>query len=106
MCAPNVGADGGRCLTMPETRLNKRQLQAAETRERMLGAAREVFAERGYQASSVGAITKAADTAHGTFYLYFKNKDDAFKQVLDSIQEQIKDDSRAALSGDRYESLV
>jgi len=91
---------------MPEPRLNKRQMQAAETRERMMAAAREVFAERGYQAASVGAITKRADTAHGTFYLYFKNKDDAFTQVLDSIQEQIKNDSRAALSDDRFDSLV
>jgi AcrR family transcriptional regulator len=91
---------------MPETRLNKRQLQAAETRERMLAAAREVFAEKGYQAASVGAITKRADTAHGTFYLYFKNKDDAFGQVLRSIQEQITNDSRAALSEDRYGSLA
>jgi AcrR family transcriptional regulator len=91
---------------MSESRLNKRQLQAAETRERMLAAASEVFADRGYQAASVGAITKRADTAHGTFYLYFKNKDDAFAQVLASIQEQIKNHSRAALSEDRYESLV
>jgi AcrR family transcriptional regulator len=91
---------------MPESRLNKRQLQAAETRERMLAAASDVFADRGYQAASVGAITKRADTAHGTFYLYFKNKDDAFAQVLASIQEQIKTHSRAALSDDRYESLV
>lgn len=91
---------------MPEPRLNKRQQQAAETRERMLLAAGDVFAERGYQAASVGAITKRADTAHGTFYLYFKNKDDAFAQVLHAIQEQIKHDSRAALSEDRFESLA
>lgn len=91
---------------MPEPRLNKRQQQAAETRDRMLTSARAVFAERGYQAASVGAITKQAETAHGTFYLYFKNKDDAFDQVLTSIQEQIKDESRAALGGDRYASLV
>ena len=91
---------------MPEPRLNKRQLQAAETRERMLGSARDVFADRGYQAASVGAITKRADTAHGTFYLYFKNKDDAFGQVLHTIQEQITTDSRAALSEDRFDSLA
>lgn len=82
-------------------RLNKRQQQAVETRERMLRAAAEVFAERGYQAASVGAITTRADTAHGTFYLYFRNKDDAFAQVFEGIADQIRERSRAGLSDDR-----
>lgn len=91
---------------MSGPRLNKRQQQAAETRERMLQAASEVFAERGYQAASVGAITSAADTAHGTFYLYFRNKDEVFSEVLAGVQEQIRVESRAALTDDRYASLV
>lgn len=92
--------------TAPHPRLNKRQLQAAETRERMLQASAAVFAERGYQAASVGAITAKADTAHGTFYLYFRNKDDAFAQVFDSLGERIRASSRAGLSDDRYEGVV
>jgi AcrR family transcriptional regulator len=68
----------------------KRQLQAAETRERMLIAAGKVFAEHGYKATTVGAITDAAGTAHGTFYLYFKNKDDALTQVLQAVIETIQ----------------
>ncbi len=69
--------------------LNKRQQQAAETRERVLRAATEVFEKRGYRATTVGAITTAADTAHGTFYLYFKNKDDALIQVVDSVGTEL-----------------
>ena len=92
--------------TKPEPLPNKRQLQAAATRERMLQAATDVFAERGYQAASVGAITKRAETAHGTFYLYFRNKDDAFEQVFASLGEHIRDESRARLSDDRYEGVV
>jgi len=68
----------------------KRQLQAAETRERMLKAAGEVFAVHGYKATTVGSITDAAGTAHGTFYLYFKNKDDALTQVLQAVIETIQ----------------
>jgi AcrR family transcriptional regulator len=74
--------------------LNKRQLQAAATRERMLSAAREVFEEKGYRGATVGAITAAADTAHGTFYLYFKNKDDAFAQVMTAIGIELRDAQR------------
>jgi AcrR family transcriptional regulator len=62
-----------------------RQQQAAATRQQLLTAAGEVFEERGYQATSVGAITARADTAHGTFYLYFKNKEDAFCQVMENV---------------------
>ena len=54
----------------------KRQERAAATQSQLLEAAREVFCERGYQATSVAAITDAASTAHGTFYLYFRNKED------------------------------
>jgi AcrR family transcriptional regulator len=62
-----------------------RQRQAAETRQHLLSVACEVFDERGYLATSVGAITERAATAHGTFYLYFKNKEDAFCQVMETI---------------------
>jgi AcrR family transcriptional regulator len=62
-----------------------RQQQAAATRLQLLTAACEVFEERGYQSTSVGAITDRAETAHGTFYLYFKNKEDAFCQVMESV---------------------
>jgi AcrR family transcriptional regulator len=89
----------------PARPLNKRQQQAAETRERMLAAAREVFETKGYQAASVATITKAAETAHGTFYLYFKNRDDAFAQVIADVVEEMLDESRARVSDDRYANL-
>jgi len=87
-------------------RPNKRQMQAAATRERMLQAATEIFAEKGYQAASVGTITKRADTAHGTFYLYFANKDDAFAQVFAGIGDQVREQTRLSLREDRYDNVV
>jgi AcrR family transcriptional regulator len=65
--------------------VNVRQRQAAATRQQLLHAACEVFEEEGYTAASVGAITERASTAHGTFYLYFRNKEDAFCQVMEAI---------------------
>ncbi len=85
--------------------MNKRQEQAEATRERMLVAAQGVFESKGYQATSVAAITKAADTAHGTFYLYFRNKDDVFVRVIAAIGEEMRELSRSRLVGDRHESL-
>ena len=71
----------------------------------MLAAAREVFETRGYRAASVATITRAAETAHGTFYLYFENRDDAFAQVIADVAQEMLSEQRARLSEDRLESL-
>ena len=67
----------------------KRQERAAATQAQLLEAAREVFAERGYQATLVAAITDAASTAHGTFYLYFRNKEDVFAQLMATAMDEL-----------------
>ena len=64
---------------------NVRHEQAAATRRQLLAAAGAVFEDKGYQAATVGAITDRANTAHGTFYLYFRNKEDAFCQVVEAV---------------------
>jgi AcrR family transcriptional regulator len=69
--------------------LTKRQVRAAATGEQLLAAAREMFETRGYAGTSIGAITKSANTAHGTFYLHFKNKEDAFARVMASVMEEM-----------------
>src|SRR3954468_16440420 len=81
------GSSGG--LVMAERVPSKRQQQAAATQEQLLVAARDVFGERGYQATTVGAITSRANTAHGTFYLYFRNKQDAFAAVMASVTDEL-----------------
>ncbi|MGH9068977.1 MAG: TetR/AcrR family transcriptional regulator [Acidimicrobiales bacterium] len=85
--------------------VSKRQERAAATAEQLLAAARQVFETRGYQASTVGAITKAASTAHGTFYLYFKNKEDAFAKVIGLVCQEMYLQVRAAWTNDIHQSL-
>ncbi len=50
--------------------------------QRLLEAALAEFYERGFQAVRVDDVVRRAKTSHGTFYLYFKNKDDLFKALL------------------------
>jgi AcrR family transcriptional regulator len=64
---------------------NMRHEQAAATRRHLLASAGAVFEDKGYQATTVGAITDRANTAHGTFYLYFRNKEDAFCRVIETV---------------------
>lgn len=44
-------------------------------------AGMRVFAERGYHQSRVDDIVRAARTSHGTFYLYFANKQDLLRAL-------------------------
>jgi AcrR family transcriptional regulator len=53
-----------------------------ETVRRLLEAGRAEFEEAGFQAARVEDIVRRAKTSHGTFYLYFANKDDLFRTLL------------------------
>jgi AcrR family transcriptional regulator len=55
---------------------------------KLLDAGRTVFEERGFHAARVDDVVKAAQTSHGTFYLYFANKEDLFKALtLDALHD-------------------
>lgn len=57
--------------------------KAAETRKRILNAAREVFSERGYDAATFQAIAVRADLTRPAINHYFANKRVLYWQVLD-----------------------
>jgi AcrR family transcriptional regulator len=48
-----------------------------------------VFAERGYHAARVDDIVRAARTSHGTFYLYFANKEDLLRALAVECAESL-----------------
>ncbi len=52
-------------------------------------AALEVFSKRGYHAARVDDIVRAAKTSHGTFYLYFSNKEDLFRSLVADVVEEM-----------------
>lgn len=47
---------------------------AAQTRERLLGAAADIFAERGYDGTRVADIAAAAGVSNGAMYAHFASK--------------------------------
>lgn len=55
----------------------------AETRERILLAAGQVFARTGFQASSLDAVARAAGLTKGAIYWHFHSKNDLFFALLD-----------------------
>jgi TetR/AcrR family fatty acid metabolism transcriptional regulator len=69
-----------------------------EKYERILEAALEVFAAKGFHEAKVTEIARTAGIADGTIYLYFKNKDDLLISLFESRLEQINSGLRAQLA--------
>lgn len=56
---------------------------------RLLDAAVAVFAAKGFHAARVDDIVERAGTSHGTFYLYFANKDDLFRALTEDVADEM-----------------
>ncbi|WP_099210037.1 TetR/AcrR family transcriptional regulator [Thermococcus henrietii] len=52
-----------------------------KTREKLVSSAMELFAKKGFDKTTVDEIVARAGVAKGTFYLYFKSKDDLIKEL-------------------------
>jgi AcrR family transcriptional regulator len=57
---------------------------------RLLDAGVQVFETRGYHAARVDDIVKLARTSHGTFYLYFSNKEDLFRALAEEVGDALQ----------------
>jgi AcrR family transcriptional regulator len=74
----------------------KREQTKAQNRAAILQAAREVFAEVGYDAAGVRDIVRHTELASGTFYNYFPDKEAVFRAVLDESAQQVRRKLRGA----------
>src|SRR6476646_6987838 len=66
-----------------EAKATRRELTKAQNRETILVAARDVFAEMGFAAATVRDIIRATHLASGTFYNYFKSKEQVYQALRD-----------------------
>jgi len=76
-----------------------RGARSGDKRERILGAAIQVFAEKGFFQAKISEIASVARVADGTIYLYFDNKDDLLIQVFEEIMVRFIDGLKEALEG-------
>ena len=63
--------------------------QGRATMQRLLDAGSQVFSERGFPAARVDDIVRAARTSHGTFYLYFTNKEDLLAALASQCASEV-----------------
>jgi AcrR family transcriptional regulator len=69
-----------------------RELRARgrNTKRRLLDAGETVLATKGYHATRVDDVVKLARTSHGTFYLYFSNKEELFRALAAEVAEEMQ----------------
>src|SRR6187431_898049 len=79
-----AGASGERRRVQPGGHRLRPEVVVHHQRQRILGAASKVFAQRGYRQVSVADIVKAAAIARGRFYEHFGSKEDCFFALYDA----------------------
>jgi AcrR family transcriptional regulator len=75
------------CETSPPLPCQER---SREKRAQLLAAALALFAEKGYQATSVDAVAQRAGVAVGSFYQHFRNKRQLLLVLVDQLLEGLE----------------
>lgn len=76
-------------VTQAEQQLANRKQQRSARREAILAAARQVFADRGFDGTTIADVARVAGVAAGTVYLYFPSKADLFAALHARLFEVI-----------------
>ncbi len=72
-----------------QTRRAPASARGARTRQTLVEATRSVFERDGFLDARITDITAKAGVAAGTFYTYFKSKEDAFAAVMQEVNEEM-----------------
>lgn len=73
---------------MPRTK-QQFETMRKESRQRILDAALEVFAEQGYHSATVDAIAKTAGISKGLMYNYFKSKEEVLNELMIGMMDAL-----------------
>jgi len=84
----------------------RRELTKAQNRETILLAARRVFSELGFATATVRDIIRATPLASGTFYNYFKSKEEVYLALRDqealALRPKLRQARRAAATTEEF----
>lgn len=77
-----------------------RERKKREKRGRILLAARQVFAEKGFEGATTREIARLADVGGGTLFVYFKDKEDLLFAIFEGEIEAAQELAFATLPSD------
>ncbi len=75
--------------------MTNRQLAAMETKKKLLETAKNIICEKGLINTSIEEITKACGVSNGTFYTYFKRKEDVVFELSREMYQGIYEEAQA-----------
>jgi AcrR family transcriptional regulator len=81
-------------------RLNRRQAAKVRTRQKVLDAARTLFAERGYEPATIRDIAKGAGMSTGAVFANFQDKAELFEAVLSEDLAKLAETLKAAAAAE------
>ena len=89
--------------SLPRQRAKKPQVvplqkRAIETRRQILLAAAALFRDKGYKATTLRDIARAVGMGAGSFYYYFRSKEEVLHEVLDRGIETVDNMVRSAVN--------
>ena len=76
-------------------KMTNRKLAALETKRKLLETAKGIIREKGLVNTSIEEITKACGVSNGTFYTYFKRKEDIVFALSHDMYSEIYEDAQA-----------
>jgi TetR/AcrR family transcriptional regulator, fatty acid metabolism regulator protein len=78
--------------------VSARRMSREDKRKRIIDAAVDVFADKGFFGARVSEIAERAGVADGTIYLYFKSKDEILISLFEEKMAEILERFHAMLS--------
>ncbi|HTA98237.1 MAG TPA: TetR/AcrR family transcriptional regulator [Solirubrobacteraceae bacterium] len=85
---------------------SKKVQQGEATRQALLQAARELFGERGYAATSLDEVAQAAKVTKGALYHHYSGKQELFGAVYEQVKREVSERAATAfLEPDPWEDL-
>jgi AcrR family transcriptional regulator len=79
--------------------MTRRAAQGRATREQLIEVATGLFADRGYEETSIEAVLAAAGVSRGALYHHFAGKDALFEAVLEAVEDGVTARLTAEITG-------
>lgn len=81
-----------------DRRIDRRIDKGQATRRHLIEVATELFADRGYEGTSIEAVLERTRMSRGSLYHHFRGKDRLFEAVVESVHRQVGESALAAVN--------
>src|SRR5712691_10639651 len=88
-------AERGAAMDRP----NKNVARGEATRAQLIAIATRMFADRGYEETSIEAVLREAGVSRGSLYHHFASKEALFEAVAEEVETSVGEQTMAAADG-------